>query len=1372
MRAHLQKFLHYRFQIALLLVIVTAFAACRPSSAPGQPGSMPPPVMQQSGLPQRDIQSAPQPGQSIGVLPVQTLLGRDSVPQLGDGSAWNPVGTEFPTLSAGKPKDPLLAAVPPQNEFEGLGDGPLKRSNFFLVQRAYPEENVPAGGFAHAVAAMQAMQPINAAQTQPMWQNIGPAPMLDSLMGQHPVDVSGRVRAIALHPQDPDVVYLGTAMGGVWKTTNGGDSWSPLSDQEASLAVAALAIDPSNPQIIYAGTGEPTSGLDNYYGAGILKSTDGGQSWTRLGAGVFTGIAIARIVINPNDTNIIYVAAALSGVDGPASPPRGIFRSTNGGQSWESLLGCQDCVGASGLEMDASNPSILYAAIWGYGVFKSTDGGNNWSQLSGGLPNPQQIQVGRVILTLSPSSPNVLYASYQATIQGQYDGGVVFKSTDSGLSWTALNVGYNYCGTQCWYSHEAKVHPTNPNILLLGGSAAYNGQTAEDLVIQRVIVGTQDGGQTWSDFTPSTNPQTTLHPDMHVIVFDESNPTTLWIGNDGGVWKSTNSGQTWQNRNTNLATLQFTGIAVDPKNPQIIQGGMQDNNKAFTTNGGATVAWTAVDRGDGGVAFIDPFDSKIWYGTRFNKTFQRNDQGAGFTGDWPFLTEGIDQQDRSLFYIPLAMDPSTEGVVYLGTYRLYRSTNRGDSWTAISDDLSLGQGHVAAIAVAPSDASTIYVGSSDGLVHVTSNTGGTWTNVTKSPLPNRYVSRIIVSASDPQTAYAVYNGFDTHTPNSPGHVFKTTDGGQSWQNISGNLPDVPAITLAIPPSQPGTLYLGTDTGVFRSTNDGADWEPFNNGLPFVAVVDLILTPDERFIFAGTHGRSVFRMALASTPGGANPIMYLPALQTRAEGGATPPPTATPTPTPTNTPTATPIEQGTQLPTNTPTLTPTHTPTPTNTPTPTSTLEPGITPTNTSTPTSTPTATGTPSVELFRETFSDTGSGWPTGGAGNCIASYVDNYYTIEVFAGEFICIADAPVAQQGDGQIEVVAAANDSSVYGLVFGLDNRTITANSHFYLFWVDPTARAYSLQKYDEGYVNLTNPSGNGFVANTAVLGGGNANVLRVRREGAELSLFVNGVFLTRIVDNSFPTGFVGMANWSAYNTPYAGAAFDNFVVNQIEEVYAESFASPASGWFAGSFDICQAGYVNGFYDTVSRADYVCYFRAPSGSQPNGRFTTVGSHTEGVYPPAYGLYFGEDGNFGSFYAFFVQPDTQQYSLAKFIAGLGWFAVSWDSENNSGWFINAAINSDGSTEFTAERDGNLLRIWVNDVHLGDFTDPSPLVGGRYGVITSASQFEEAFTQFDSYSVTAWDNPPPQVEAADAATGAPATGQRLPELTRPLPQE
>ncbi len=1387
---------HFVGRTVVWLVLAFVFTGCQNTSAP-------------SSMQGASSAALMGPLRSVPRLETKTLLGRDIVPVIGGDVVWDAAQADFPTIGAGKPKQPELAAAPPQNEFEGLGDGPLKRSNFFLVQRAYPADSVDAGAYARAVEAMRSMGPMQAAEVQATWQNIGPAPMLSSSMGQQPVNVSGRVRALAIHPNDPNTVYLGAALGGVWKTTNGGDSWTPLTDDQASLAAAAIVFDPVDPNTIYVGTGEPTPGLDNYYGAGILKSTDAGQTWTRLGADVFTGLGIAKIIIDPTNRSVIYVAASRSGVSGIASPPRGIFRSVDGGQSWQSLLGCQECAGAADLVMAANNPSILYASFWGYGVFKSTDGGTNWSQLSGGLPDPQQYQVGRVILTISPSNPDIVYASYQLTVPNQYDGAVLFKTTNAGQNWSEIKVGYNYCGTQCWYSHEAMVHPTNPNVLLLGGAAFYDGNTAADLQIRQVIIATNDGGQTWLDLTPNTNPQTTLHPDMHVIEFDPSNANTIWVGNDGGVWVSKDGGSTWQNRNTNLATLQFTGIAVDPTNPSIVQGGMQDNNKAFTTNGGATSAWTAADRGDGGYAAIDPFNPSIWYGARFNKTFQRNDQGSAFSGDWPFKTDGINQQDQSLFYIPIAVDPSTQGVLYVGTYRVYRTSDRGENWSIISPNLSNGQGYVSTIAVAPSDPQTIYAGTSDGNVQVTRNTGGSWTNRTLAPLPNRYVSRIAVSPTDPLVAYAVYNGFNTHTPNTPGHVFRTTDGGASWQNISSNLPDVPGVSIVLDPTRPGTIYLGTDTGVYRSSNDGQQWIPFNDGMPFVTVVDLVLSKDGRYLFAGTHGRSVFRIDLGggtqptatstptssatptagTTPGGGESRIYLPStLKQNAVATSTPTTsptatatatatatrTATSTSTPTFTPTATSTKvtpEGTQLPTATATTTPTPSSTPTATATATATQTPGTPGAPTATSTSTATLTPTPGVNVFSDEFDNSNGGWAKGAVDVCEFGYRalsgNSVYYMDVTLADQVCISSAPAPAQGDGVFQVAAATTSQSVYGLVFGLNSRTIDGDSRFYTFWVDPSSGQYSLQEFDQGFNYLIDLNDDGWLPSTAILNSG-VNQLKVRREGSLILLFVNGVFLNYVADNSLPTGFVGLANWAGYNSN-TEALFDNYVINGIQQVYSEPFATAGSGWLEGSIEVCQAEYANGEYVTAAQADYLCYYRAPSDPQTNGRFTVDARNEPSFYPSGYGLFFGDNGNYQSHYAFFVVPDTQSYALLKYVNG-GWSAFTYDAVDDTAWIYSEHIFSGaGVNRLSAERDGNLLRIYVNGVELDAFLDQSPLVGGYFGVITLASQFEGAITEFDDYAVTAWDSDP-ILRAAEAAPNVSAGS--VPVVSATVPQE
>ena len=1311
------------------------------------------------------------PGGSLPAQPLPPLrtsgLTTDAIAATTDWStSWAVENATLPTEAAGKHAiGELTKAIgrPPMTEMEGLGDGPLKRTNFFAAQRAYPLETLPRAGFLEAVAATSRMSSPREQAALPQWQSIGPAPMKNSMMGSQPVDVSGRVRALAIHPTNSNIVYLGAAQGGVWKTTNGGASWTPLTDNQPALAIGALAIDPVNPDIIYAGTGEPTLGLDNYYGAGILKSSDGGQSWTLLGSNVFGGIAVAEIVINPQNTAVIYAAAAASGVRGANSPPRGVFRSQNGGQTWEALLTCTDCNGATDLVMNPQTPSTLYTAFYGYGVFRTEDSGANWTQLTGGLPNPQQYGVGRVRLAISASSPQTVYASYHLMVPNQYDGAIVFRTNNGGAAWTQVSTGnYNFCGSQCWYSHVIAVHPQNPNTLFLGGMADYAGETLENFRILRVVVRTNDGGANWIDLSPNTAPNRSLHPDMHTIAIDRANPQVIWVGNDGGVWRSSDGGQIWENRNTSLATLQFTGFAVDPANDSVIQGGMQDNNKAFTTNGGSTPGWTAADRGDGGFALIDPFQANTWYGTRFGKTFQRNDQGPGFTGDWPFKVNGIDQQDPSLFYIPIAASPTTPGTLYLGTNRVYRTTDRGESWTPISGDLSNGQQYVSAITAAASDSNVIYAGTSDGNIQVTRNGGATWSNLTKAPLPNRFVSRIAVDGNDANIVYAVFNGFATHTPGQPGHVFKSSNGGQSWQDISGNLPDIPTLSIILDPNAANTIYIGTDTGVFQTANGGASWQPFNNGLPNVAVVDLAMNGAGTRLFAATHGRSIWRVDLGSTPptptATATATGQAPArsvnlpLVVRQQGGPTPTPTAT-----VATPTATATGTGTSLPTNTPTATPTAvTPEGTVLPTATATPTPSITPTPSATPTQpagpTPTATGTPQVQFFSDDFSNAGSGWPVSSDAACAFAYLDqanppagvDAYGIGVADLGQICFAPAPANALANGAFRVVAARSgvlDPSIYGLVFGMNSKTINASSQFYVFWVDPGGQTYALQRYSSGaWTNLTGVAGDPFISSPAVATGAAPNVLKARREGPRIVLSVNGVIVTEVADNSFPgNGFVALANWAGYGDN-AISYFDAFQMNRVSQVYRDDYGSAGSGWFTDAQQECQAAYVNGEYRTATAATFICLYRAPTGEQVNGRYTTIVRREDTFYQTAYGLMFGEDGAFTSFYALFVVPDSQSYALTKYANGqlLG---ITWDVVNDTAWLNSDAVYSGTSpNKLTIERDGATIGIWINDVFVGAYNDPTPLTTGHFGVVNWASQFDTAIADFNEITVTAWD--------------------------------
>ncbi len=802
----------------------------------------------------------------------------------------------------------------PGAEFEDESEGEAAerrgRDELAFYQRSYPATGLPDGalevGRTH-FAAQRALMTPSAVAALPAWSPVGPSPIIGERHGAESLrqNCSGRATAVLVDPRNSNTVYIGAAQGGVWKTTNAGASWAPLTATAPSQATGFMTFDPTNPDIVYVGTGEP-HGSDSHYGAGLLKSTNGGASWTVLGADVFSGRAISAVVVNPQNTQQLWVGVSTR-VGGyvdvkPNLAKPGVYRSSDGGASWpdnQAIRLCsqsnpENCINVSSVSMDRGNPNVVYVGFDGYGVYKTTDGGASWSAILG----PAAAQTGgwdqslgdaaRVEVIVAPSDSRVVYAGFH-TIRQQGVPGVLFRSVDSGQNWTPLNVqpaGYpeavSYCGGQCSYDNVLAVHPTDPNVLAAGGAALYSNGLWDGTIFI-----TRDGGTSFSTHTGTALDQT-AHPDLHGITFDPSNPNTIWITNDGGVYRSTNGGNSWTERNGNLSTLQFQSIAQHPTDPNVMFGGMQDNAKAKTTDGGAT--WVGLDAGDGGFAAIDPFDTRYWFGTRFSMKggpmqFQRNDlSGSASADDWPVKIidagSGVDVNDNVLFYAPLVLDPSVAGRAYWATARLYRTDNRGDSFTAISPDLTKAASRfsaISAVSVRKGDSSTIVVGTGDGKVQVTRNGGGSWTDITKAPLPNRFVTDVF--AYDSSVYYAAFSGFGANTPGTTGHVFKTTDGGASWSDVSrtgqaGGLPDLPVSALAVDRNEVGVLYAGTDLGVYRTLNDGATWEPFSEGMPLLAIYDLDLTrfPDgTRRLAAATHGRSIYRVVVTGDGGGGGDV---------------------------------------------------------------------------------------------------------------------------------------------------------------------------------------------------------------------------------------------------------------------------------------------------------------------------------------------------------------------------------------------------------------------------------------------------------------------------------------------------------------------
>lgn len=741
---------------------------------------------------------------------------------------------------------------------------PLLRNQRLHDQRAYPTGIVPAGAlpraFLETAGDPLSIQPPDSidlspsALTQGAWTSIGPSKVAAGQTAGTPRgDVSGRVNSIAVHPNDPNIVYACGAQGGVWKTIDAGTTWTSLTDGLPSLASGAVAIASSDPNVVYLGTGEANFSLDSYWGAGVFKSLDGGATWSVTAVldpnrAPLNATAIAAMAIHPADPNVV-LAGAGTFLQGNRLFSGGVYRSSDGGASWIRALGPGLPTGpivASDLLIDPADPNKVYAAL-GYvagsannGVYKSTDGGVTFTKLAGGLPTTN---VGRINIAIARSNTQVLYASVQDISNDGLLG--IWRTLDGGANWSKRTASTASCGIQCWYDMVLVVHPTTSDMVFFGGVQFYR---------------STNGAQTFSLAIEGGGPTGGMHVDQHALVYSPSLTDQLWVGNDGGVWRTDASSAAlplnWVNANTNLALLQFQSVAVPPADPNIAYGGTQDNGTNKYTGG---IVWSHVADGDGGQTAVDYVVPQTVYHAFYGVSFARSDNGGG---TWATKQTGLNTGDRSQFYVPVEIDPTASAVLYLGTYRLYRTASRGDSWSTISGDLSVNPtdpnstGSLSAIGIAKTDGNVIYTGSSNAQVYVTSNLGGLWTNRTAAPLPMRFVTSIAVHPTSADVAFVAYSGFDD--PNSGfGHVFKTSNRGVSWTDVTSNLPDIPVNQITIDPVSPQMIYLATDIGPYASTNGGQTWRRYAGAFPNVATFE-IAVQQPNLLFAATHGRGMFQ----------------------------------------------------------------------------------------------------------------------------------------------------------------------------------------------------------------------------------------------------------------------------------------------------------------------------------------------------------------------------------------------------------------------------------------------------------------------------------------------------------------------------------
>jgi photosystem II stability/assembly factor-like uncharacterized protein len=684
-----------------------------------------------------------------------------------------------------------------------------------------------------------------------------------------PAFTSGRVSGFAVDPNNPSHFFVAAASGGVWKTVNDGATWSPVFDRESSYSIGAIALDPKNPLTVWVGTGENNSQRSVSYGNGVYRSDDGGKTWKNVG--LKASEHIGRIAIDPKDSNIVYVAA-----QGPLWGPggdRGLYKTTDGGKTWKSILSISENTGVTDVVIDPQNPETVYAAsyqrrrhMWTLidggpesTIYKSTDAGATWNKLRAGLPTTE---MGRIGLAISPVDPNVVYAAVEA---GDRKGGI-FRSSDRGGSWERRN---EFDAGAMYYARVV-ADPKNVDRIY---------------VMNVFLMVSDDGGRTLRRLGEKSK-----HVDNHDIWIDPNNTEHYLVGCDGGVYESYDRAANWEFKR-NLPITQFYDITTDNAMPFYnVYGGAQDNysfggpSRTRNASGIVNSDWFVTQGGDGFRSQVDPEDPNTVYAELQNGTLARFDKRTGERmGIQPEVGRG-EEPLRWNWDSPFIISPHSHTRLYFAADKLFRSDDRGDSWQVISGQLSRGLdrdklpvmgklwsidavaknastaffGNGSALAESPKKEGMIYVGTDDGLIQVTEDGGKNWRKIDKfsGVADMAYVSRIIASNHDANTVYAA---FDNHqNADFKPYLLKSTDAGRNWVSIKGNLPaNGPVLAIAEDHVNPNLLFAGTEFGLFFSIDGGGKWVQLKGGMPTIAVRDLAIQKRENDLVVGTFGRGIY-----------------------------------------------------------------------------------------------------------------------------------------------------------------------------------------------------------------------------------------------------------------------------------------------------------------------------------------------------------------------------------------------------------------------------------------------------------------------------------------------------------------------------------
>lgn len=701
-----------------------------------------------------------------------------------------------------------------------------------------PEEEAPSPPAAPAPASVPEPPAASPGEAPPPGGAGGTAPATTGGIGRDaweelgPGNIGGRVRALVFHPSTMGVAWVGSVSGGIWKTFDSGATWIPCDDFMANLAVSTLVLDPTNPNILYAGTGEGFYNADGIRGAGVFRSTDGGASWTQLGAtSTSDWYYVNRLAIAPGGETIL------------AATRSGIWLSRDAGTSWSQ----RSAVEMLDVSFNPGDGRRALASTWRGAAYYSTDGGWTWSQATG-LPYDASNFYRRVEVAYAPSDTAVVYASVSV------NSGELWRSSDGGQSYTLRNTGTNYLGSQGWYDNCVWVDPTNKDTVIVGGIDLWR---------------STDSGATLTRMSEWWNAPSSAHADQHRIVhhpnFNGTTNRIAWFGNDGGIYRANNvytaagtSG--WQELNNGLRITQFYGGSANAAG--VVYGGTQDNGTLRFH--GDSEAWIESFGGDGGFSASDQADNRYHYGEYVYLQLHRSSD-SGVTAS--YIHTGIaDAGSSANFIAPFLLDPNNQGRMLGGGVSLWRSENvrtgSPPTWTAIKGDVG---SYISAIAVDSGSSDTIWVGHNNGNVYRTANgTAGspTWTQVDGVSLPNRYVTRIAIDPVEPRRVYVAFSGFNSD------NLWRTEDNGATWTNVNAAavtpLPSAPIRGIAIWERNPDSIYVGTEVGIYASTDSGRNWSVSNDGPANVSVDELFWLGDT--LHAVTHGRGIFRLNVASPPG--------------------------------------------------------------------------------------------------------------------------------------------------------------------------------------------------------------------------------------------------------------------------------------------------------------------------------------------------------------------------------------------------------------------------------------------------------------------------------------------------------------------------